>query len=249
MQQKAQLAQQLVHRQKQAALARTQRDKLNAMCREGYASNRQVEEQQSNLLKSQARQQEYQRQLLDIEQKIMQVRQQLMEKPLYEQRRRNEIERQLGENESRRAFEIRAPRAGTVGTIMVKTGQVVMAGQSAISVLPQDARLVARIMVDTRAIGFIEPGQKVVLRYQAFPWQKFGQQYGRVIDVSRTVLSPQEVATLTGNNNVKAPQYRVLVQLDRQAISVYTRHEPLRPGMALDADFLVDRRHIYEWVL
>ena len=256
VQQKAQLARQLDNRQKQVTLARTQRDKLHAMRQKGYASNRQVEEQESNLLESQAREEEYQRQLLDIEQNIMQVRQQLTEQPLEALRQRNDIERQLGENdralaenESLRAFEIRAPKAGTVGTIMVKTGQTIPAGQSAISILPHNAQLVARIMVDTRAIGFIEPGQRVVLRYQAFPYQKFGQQYGKVTDVSRTALSPQDVATLTGKNTHQEQQYRVLVQLDRQVISAYSRSEPLRPGMALDADFLVDRRNLYEWVL
>lgn len=256
VQQKGRLAQQMKHRQKQVALARTQLDKLNAMREQGYASNRQVEEQESNLLESQARYQEYQRQLLDIEQKIMQVRQQLTEKPLEDRRKRNDIQRQLGENaqtlaenESRRAFELHAPKDGTVGTIMVKNGQMLNAGQSAISVLPKDAQLLARIMVGTRAIGFLEPGQRVVLRYQAFPYQKFGQQYGKVLEVSRTALSPQEVASLTGKNNVQEQQYRILVQLDRQSIVAYSRNEPLRPGMALDADFLVDQRHLYEWVL
>ena len=256
MAQKVQIARQMGHRQKQVVLARTQRDKLLAMRQEGYASYRQVEDQESNLLESQARYQEYQRQLLDIEQKIMQVRQQLTEKPLEEQRKRNDIERQLGENaqtlaenESRRSFELRAPKDGAVGTIMVKKGQMLTAGQSAISILPKDTELLARVMVGTRAIGFLEPGQKVVLRYQAFPYQKFGQQYGKVVEVSRTALSPQEIATLTGKNNVQEQQYRVLVHLDRQSISAYSRNEPLRPGMALDADFLVDKRYLYEWVL
>lgn len=256
MAQKVQIARQMGHRQKQVALARTQRDKLLAMRQEGYASYRQVEDQESNLLESQARYQEYQRQLLDIEQQIMQVRQQLTEKPLEEQRKRNDIERQLGENaqtlaenESRRSFELRAPKDGAVGTIMVKKGQMLTAGQSAISILPKDTELLARVMVGTRAIGFLEPGQKVVLRYQAFPYQKFGQQYGKVVEVSRTALSPQEIATLTGKNNVQEQQYRVLVHLDSQSISAYSRNEPLRPGMALDADFLVDKRYLYEWVL
>lgn len=115
---------------------------------------------------------------------------------------------------------------------MVKNSQMIMAGQSAISILPKDAQLMACIMVDTRAIGFIEPGQRVVLRYQAFPYQKFGQQYGKVVEVSRTALSPQEIANLTGKNNIQEQQYRILVQLDRQSISVYSRREPLRPGMA-----------------
>lgn len=132
---------------------------------------------------------------------------------------------------------------------MVKNGQMLNAGQSAIAILPNNTDLVARIMVNTQSIGFIQPGQRVVLRYKAFPYQKFGQQYGKVIEVSRTALSPQEVTTLTGKNNVQEQQYRVLVSLDKQTITAYSQNEKLKPGMALDADFIVDKRRLYEWVL
>jgi membrane fusion protein len=233
-----------------------QLDKLEAMHNEGYASSRQMEEQESNLLDSQARYQEYQRQLLDISQKIVQTEQQLHEKPLDDEKKRNDIERQLAdnrqsmaENEARRSFELRAPKSGYVGMIMVKNGQMLTAGQSAIAVLPSNTELVARIMVNTQSIGFIQPGQRVVLRYKAFPYQKFGQQYGKVIEVSRTALSPQEVTTLTGKNNIQEQQYRVLVSLDKQSITAYAQNEKLKPGMALDADFIVDKRRLYEWVL
>jgi len=254
--QQEQLKLQLAHRKKQVALARLQLDKLTSMQSQGYASNRQLEEQESNLLDSQARYQEYQRQLLDISQKIVQARQQLHEKPLDDEKKRNDIERQLAdnrqalvENEARRSFELRAPKSGYVGMIMVKNGQMLNAGQSAIAILPSDSELVARIMVNTQSIGFIQAGQRVVLRYKAFPYQKFGQQYGKVIEVSRTALTPQEVTNLTGKNNVQEQQYRVLVALDKQTIKAYRQNEPLKPGMALDADFIVDKRHLYEWVL
>ncbi|WP_438596466.1 HlyD family secretion protein [Gibbsiella quercinecans] len=254
--QKEQLNLQLSHRKKQVALAKAQMDKLNQMRKEGYASNRQVDEQESTVLENQARLQEYHRQLLDTEQKIYQTQQKIKESPLDSARRINEVERRLAENaqsvaenESRRSFELRSPKDGIVGTIMVKNGQMLNAGQNAIAVLPNSNELIARIMVGTKAVGFIEPGQKVVLRYKAFPYQKFGQKYGKVVEVSRTALSPQDVAHLLGVNNVQEQQYRVLVQLDEQAIQAYARNEQLKPGMALDADFLIDKRRLYEWVL
>lgn len=254
--QQEQLRLQMTHRRKQVELARLQLTKLNAMHDQGYASNRQMEEQESALLDSQARYQEYQRQLLDIAQKILQAQQQLHQKPLDDAKKRNDIERQLAdnrqsqvENEARRSFELRAPKSGYVGMIMIKNGQMLSAGQSAMAILPSDSELVARIMVNTQSIGFIQAGQRVVLRYKAFPYQKFGQQYGKVIEVSRTALTPQEVSTLTGKNNIQEQQYRVLVALDKQTIKAYLQNEPLKPGMALDADFIVDKRRLYEWVL
>ncbi|MGQ3906176.1 HlyD family secretion protein [Mixta calida] len=243
-------------RTRQASLARRQLKKLNLMREEGYASNSQVEQQEAAVIDADARMQDIARQRIDIDQQLAQTRQQLRELPINNRNKQNDIERRLSEleqsmaeNESRRSIVLRAPIDGLVGSVMAKTGQMVSAGQTLFSVLPDEGHLQARIMVSSRAIGFIKPGQKVVLRYQAFPFQKFGQQYGKVVEVSRVALSPQEVATLTGNNNVQEQHYRVVVALDKQNINVYGHQEKLRPGSALEADFLIDTRHLYEWVL
>jgi len=251
-----QLEVQQQQRTQQVRLARRQQEKLNLMRQEGYASNSQVEQQEAAVIDAETRLQDIARLRLDIQQKLAQIRQQLRELPMNKRNKQNEIERRLSEldqsmaeNESRRSIVLRAPENGLVGSVMTKVGQMVSAGQTLFSVLPDDGQLQARIMVSSRAIGFIRPGQKVVLRYQAFPFQKFGQHYGKVIDVSRVALSPQEVATLTGNNNVQEQHYRVVVELDKQEINVYGRNEKLRPGSALEADFLIDNRRLYEWVL
>ncbi|QHM73150.1 HlyD family secretion protein [Mixta intestinalis] len=224
-------------RTRQAKLAQSQLDKLILMRQEGYASNSQVEQQEAAVIDANTRLQDIARQRLDVQQQLVQTRQQLREMPMNKRNKENEIERRLSEleqslaeNESRRSIVLRAPADGLVGSIMAKTGQMVSAGQTLFSVLPDDGKLQARIMVSSRAIGFIRPGQKVVLRYQAFPFQKFGQQYGKVSEVSRVALSPQEVATLTGNNNIQEQHYRVVVELDKQDINVYGRTEKLASG-------------------
>ena len=226
------------------------------MREQGYASNSQVEQQEAALLDAQARLQDLARQRLDVEQQLDQIRQQLRELPLNTRNQQNDIERKLAdvdqsiaENEARRAVILRAPQASVVATLLAKPGQVVNAGQSVVSLLPQGALLEAQLMVPSRAIGFVRTGARVVLRYEAYPFQKFGQQFGSVTDVSRTALSPQEVANLTGRTNVPEQLYRVVVALDRQDIVAYGRRETLRPGMALEADVLIDQRRLIEWVL
>jgi membrane fusion protein len=102
--------------------------------------------------------------------------------------------------------------------------------------------------VPSRAIGFVEQGSKVVLRYQAFPYQKFGQQYGRVTEISLSALTPSEVGTL-GGRQVSEPMYRVKVELEKQYVMAYGKAQPIKPGMALDADIMLDRRRLIEWVL
>ncbi|KWE47548.1 anibiotic ABC transporter [Burkholderia ubonensis] len=252
----AQIALQKTQRMRQAELAQRQLEKLQSMREQGYVSNSQVEQQEAALLDAQARLQDLARQRLDVEQQLDHIRQQLRELPFNARNQHNDIERKLAEvdqsiaeNEARRMIILRAPQASVVAALLAKPGQVVIAGQSLASLLPQGAQLEARLMVPSRAIGFVRPGARVVLRYEAYPFQKFGQQFGRVTEVSRTALTPQEVANLTGRTDVREQLYRVVVALDRQDIVAYGKREALRPGMAIEADVLIDKRRLIEWVL
>ena len=243
-------------REKQIALTVKQRDKISAMRNEGYASNTQVEQQENALLDARIRLQDVARQRIDIRQQLSQAQQQLREQPASYYQQKNNIQQKLSdiaqaevENESRRSIELQAPVKGTIGALLVKPGQIINSGQTVALMLPENTQLQARIMLSSRAIGFIRPGQKVVLRYQSFPWQKFGQQYGRVIEISRSALSPQEVAVVTGDNRAQESLYQVKVALDAQYVQAYGKQAELRPGSGVEADFIIDKRRIYEWVL
>lgn len=245
---------QLNQRRQQRDLAKHQLDKLQTMRQQGFASNQQVDEQTSTMLEAGARQQETDRQAMDIEQRIYSIKQQLREQPLNTANQQREIERKLSdieqslaENESRRAIILTAANDGIVGSVITKAGQVVNTGQPMLYLLPSNSELQAKIMVSSRSIGFINPGQKVSLRYEAYPYQKFGIQYGTVADVSKATLSPQEVMSLMGDNNTQEKLYQVTVNLKNQDISLYGKKVVLRSGIKLEADFLVEKRRIIEW--
>ncbi|MGE9551277.1 HlyD family secretion protein [Erwinia amylovora] len=255
-QQIGQLNKMYAQRVSQVSLTHRQVNKLLLMREKGYASNTQVEQQQSALLDAESRLLEVDRQRTDVQQQLTQTLQQIREQPVNTRNKQNDLERQLStvrqsriENESRRSAVLQAPEDGIVGSVLVKAGQIVSAGQSVASLLPENANLMARIMVSSRAIGFIRPGQRVVLRYQAFPYQKFGQQFGTVSDVSRVSLSPQEVSHLTGAMQVQEAFYQVRVDLDKQFISAYGAELKLQPGGTVEADFIIDKRRLYQWVL
>jgi membrane fusion protein len=112
-------------------------------------------------------------------------------------------------------------------------------------VVPKGSGLHAQLLVPTRAIGFVQPGQEVVLRYDAFPFQRFGQYRGKVERVSRTVWSSGEKV---GQLVVKEPVYRVDVKLDAQYVAVGDQKLVLRSGMMVNADILQEKRRVWEWV-
>lgn len=264
LQEKASLLQQqsveldTIYRQRteQIGLAKKQLDKARAMRAEGYASNTEVEKQQNDMLDASVRLQDVARQRIDVRQQLSQARQQLREQPITYSQQKNDIQQKLSEiaqsmmeNESRRSVDLRTPERGTVSAVLVKQGQIVSAGQTLAIILPDNAHLQARIMLSSRAVGFIRPGQRVVLRYQSFPWQTFGQQYGTVKDISTSALSPQEISTITGDSQVQEPMYQVKVAVDHQTVQAYGKEVSLRAGSGLEADFIVDKRRIYQWVL
>jgi membrane fusion protein len=142
---------------------------------------------------------------------------------------------------------ITAPSAGTVATVLVEPGQMVTAGTPLATLLPADATLEAHLFSPSRSIGFVHAGQDVLLRYLAYPHQKFGSQKARVIAVSRNPLPAAEMG-FTPSDGTREPLYRIKVALDAQSISAYGRPEALQPGMQVEADILLDRRRLIEWI-
>ena len=103
------------------------------------------------------------------------------------------------------------------------------------------------------AIGFIRPGQPVLLRYQAFPYQKFGHYQGEVASVARSALTQDELARRSSgrstDQHADQPVYPVTVRLQSQTATAYGQPIALQPGMQLEADILIERRRLIEWVL
>lgn len=249
-----QIAGQLAIQKEQADSAQQLLERIRPLGSKGYVSALQLQQQQTTAYNAQTQHKTLLRQQLEIRQELDATQQQLTQLPLDAATKRNDIERQLAEisgsaaqNEAQRAVVIRAPRDGIVSTVLFKEGQMVAAGQSTLSLLPAGSTLQAQLLVPSRAVGFIEPGNQVVLRYAAFPYQKFGQHYGKVADISRSALSASEVQALV-EQQPKEPLYRVQVTLDSQHILAYGKPEPVKPGMTVDADILMERRTLLEWV-
>jgi membrane fusion protein len=178
-----------------------------------------------------------------------------MEEPSVALRSRTQVEqvsRQLSElregmvqAEGKRETVIRAPMAGIVTNIAVNRGQSIAADSPLAMVLPKGSGLHVELLVPTRAIGFVKPGTEVVLRYEAFPHERFGQYRAVVVDIGRNVWTQGEHI---GPLSAKEPVYRVDVKLDRQSVTAMDQEFPLRPGMLVNADLLLEKRTLLEWI-
>ncbi len=158
-----------------------------------------------------------------------------------------ELETLSVDNESKRELVILAPQTGRVTALLAVAGQLSSKDAPLLTILPLDANLEAELHVPSKSIGFVSPGLHVLLRYEAYPYQKFGEYGGVVTEVALTSLTPAELRISA--DPATSSFYKVRVKLDHQTVNAYAMPVPLHDGMALDADILLDRRVLYEWVL
>jgi membrane fusion protein len=178
-------------------------------------------------------------------------------KPLQQRNEINVLERelssldqQLAESETRRENVIVAPAGGVLSVDLATLGQSVVPSQPLAVIQPDGAALQVHLFAPSRAVGFVKPGDRVNLRYQAFPYQKFGQQEGHVRSIARTALSAAELASLNlPQQNQTEPLYRIVVEPRKQVMEIYGGQTPLQAGMTVDAYVLQESRAIYEWML
>lgn len=169
------------------------------------------------------------------------------------ERQLSAVEQELAESEARRTFLIHAPESGVTTAAFADVGHSVDAGMPLLSIVPADALLEAELYAPSMSIGFVSPGDVVNIRYNAYPYQKFGVHRGRLLSISRTSISSAELSrNVTGTQNIGISSeqlYRLRVSLSAQEVLAYGKSRALQSGMRLEADIMQDRRRLYEWVL
>ena len=237
-------------------LAQQSLEELEALHRQNFVSSAQIQRKSEEVLGIKAQIQAVERQRAAHAREMAALQAQRREIPLQAQVAQGEIDRDLAalaqqtaENAARGRIVVQAPQDGVLTGVLAETGQSIPAAAALATLVPSDAHLEAQLFAPSSAIGFVRPDQPVLLRYDAFPYQKFGHQSGRVVRVSRSPLPGSELAALPFlHGTTQEPLYRITVALERQAVPAYGKAQPLAPGMQLEADVLLDRRRLIEWI-
>lgn len=250
--QEIQLQQRLI----ESASARLER--FRPLVKEGYVSGMQMEQQEASVIQAKASLSSLRRDRLQSSQDLAKVNQELRQYPQRSRSERSEseraligIEQELAKNEVQRGVVISAAQDGVVTNMLISEGASVAIGQPLFQVTRPQSPLQARLLVESRAVGLLKKGQRVVMRYPAFPYQQFGQRWGTIKSVSSNGLRVAESSTFTdssSNRDHLTPLYQVLVTLDEQNIEFDGRHLQLRPGMQVEADLLIERRKLIAWL-
>ncbi|ABZ76558.1 toxin secretion, membrane fusion protein [Shewanella halifaxensis HAW-EB4] len=162
------------------------------------------------------------------------------------ERRRSELKRQIDETENSYRFVIRAAEAGTVASIQIVEGEFIATNRPLMSLIPQGALLVAELLLPTRSAGFVKSGDEARLRFDAIPYQRFGFLESRVSRIDKALLLDGEAKVPVA---LSEPVYRIRTQLSKQDMLAYSDSFPLKSGMLLEADIVLDRRSLLDWLL
>jgi membrane fusion protein len=99
------------------------------------------------------------------------------------------LAKQLAENDADWRWEVGSPRAGRVTLLLAEAGQSVAGGEALAGVAPADAELEAVLFASSRAVGLMRVGMPVQVRFDALPYQQFGQFPGTAYEISRSPLA------------------------------------------------------------
>jgi len=248
------------NQKKRIDLAKENELRYEKALQDGAVSNEDFEKKKNEFFTEISQYKSLQREKITLEQ---QLDAQLITIANLDNKQENEIkqlERLLSENtqelietQLREKIIIQASTSGVISTINAEVGQFTDLSKPLVTILPENTILVAQLYVPSRAVGFVEVGDKVLLRYQGYPYQKFGHAKAEILSVAKTALAIQDLKTIgtispeqQANNE---PIYLIRAKLDIQTIKAYGRDIPLRVGMALEGDIMQEKRKLYEWAI
>lgn len=134
---------------------------------------------------------------------------------------------------------ITAPVDGTVLSLTVKTiGGVVNAGQQLAQIVPEKVPLYVDAALDNQDVGFVKPGQRVVVKVATYPFQRYGYLEGTV-----ETISPDAI-----QDDKKGLIYKAKIKLNDDKSSKQNQLK-LLPGMSVSAEITTGQRRIIEFFL
>ncbi len=251
------LESQLALAEEKLTLLSEQQLDFNQLNKSGYVSNLEKDRQQQALLEAKQEKQNIARLLLQHQNKLNQIAFNLINIPQQYalrinnlKRQQADIQRQLAQVASNYKYTITASNNGIVTGIQVVEGETLSQSKAQakplLHIIPENSELVAELLLPTRSAGFVEVGNITRLRFDAFPYQRFGFISSEVVRIDQTLISPNEVQLPI---SLQEPVYRLRAKLSQQQMQAFGKAFDLKSGMLFEADIMLEQRTLIEWLL
>jgi hemolysin D len=148
-----------------------------------------------------------------------------------------EIEAQLSEaNLTLKYQELKSPVNGTVFDLKPSTGYVANATEPIMKIVPNE-NLLAKVFITNQDIGFVNSGQPVDVRIDAYPFTEYGSIKGKVTKIGSDALKPDET--------YKYFRFPADITLEKPYLETRGKKIPLQSGMAVSAYIKLRERPVY----
>lgn len=147
---------------------------------------------------------------------------------------------------ARRGYALKSAISGIATNVNCRVGEVALSSNPLVTILPKESELVAELFLPSSAIAHVRDGATVKIRYDALPYGRYGVQTGRISEISST---SQAWHNEGASSNVSIKTYRVKVELGAQEVISTNETAPLRSGMELSADVVLENRRGIVWLL
>lgn len=166
---------------------------------------------------------------------------------------KSDLSIRLMEFESVSEIIVNASVDGKIESTSVTIGQIIKENDPLAQILPQNKGDYQLVMwVPNSAISFIKQGDEVNIRYEAFPFEKFGLFKGKITSISTLPASLQELSfykNLPANLEQGIPLYKILIELVDQSVKYHDTTLYFMSGMKAEATLFLEKRKLYEWIL
>lgn len=133
-----------------------------------------------------------------------------------------------------------SPDNGTVQQLAVHTiGGVIEPARTLMVIVPAHGQIEVEARVLNKDIGFIREGQSAAVKFEAYPFARYGTVSGKVVSLSRDAVADSKLGAT----------YVARIRLDRATIVVDGKPVPLSSGLAVTADIRTGSRRIISWLL
>ncbi len=234
----------------QAKLSEAQLTRSQRLLKQGAGTKAELEERQATLLARKLDREALAERIISQRETLKSVEAQIAARSIVADQSGSQLAERMALVAEQRARLVRqdkltlsAPFGGTVGDLGVQSGQRVSTTTALAVVVPANSALEVQLFAPSSAVGFVKPGQRVRLMFDAFPFQKYGTGSGTVTWVSTVPSMP---SGLLATDTDREPVFRVRVRIDSLAQGPALQAGRLRDGMTLSANLILEDRRLWE---
>lgn len=143
-------------------------------------------------------------------------------------------------------YTVYAPVDGTVASMINHLGQATQLTKPLVKILPKDAKILAELYIPVRQAGFLNKENRIMIHYDAYPYQHFGSFTAHIKAISESILLDEEDEKPL---KIGEPYYKVYAKLAQNSIQLYDHPKQLQPGMTFSALIIGSKRKVWQWLL